>query len=58
LLSGMRDAWITGTQLRLSTDENFDVYNLESIGSEVRRVPATLEDAFVALSKQALGERV
>jgi ABC-2 type transport system ATP-binding protein len=58
LLSGVRDAWITGTQLRLTTDENFDAYNLESIGSEVRRVPATLEDAFVALSKQALGERV
>jgi ABC-2 type transport system ATP-binding protein len=58
LLPGVRDAWIAGTQLRLSTDENLEAYNLESIGQEVRRVPATLEDAFVALSKQALEERV
>jgi ABC-2 type transport system ATP-binding protein len=56
LLSGVRDAWITGTQLRLSTDESLEAHDLESIGSEVRSVPATLEDAFVFLSKQALGE--
>ncbi len=56
LLPGVRDAWITGTQLRLSTDESLEAHNLERIGSEVRSVPATLEDAFVFLSKQALGE--
>ncbi len=58
LLPGVRDAWITGTHLRLTTDENVDAHSLEAIGSEVRSVPATLEDAFVFLSKQELGEPV
>jgi ABC-2 type transport system ATP-binding protein len=58
LMPGVRDVWITGTHLRLTTDKNLDAHHLEAIGSEVRRVPATLEDAFVWLSKQALGERV
>jgi ABC-2 type transport system ATP-binding protein len=56
-IAGVRDAWITSTQLRLTTSDKIEAHHLETIGSEVRRVPATLEDAFVALSKEALGER-
>ena len=56
LLPGVRDAWITGTQLRLSTDESIQAQDLEPIGHEVRSVAATLEDAFVFLSKQAAGK--
>jgi ABC-2 type transport system ATP-binding protein len=55
--SGVRDAWITGTHLRLSTSDQIEASDLEAIGSEVRRVPATLEDAFVSLSKEAPGDR-
>ena len=52
LLPGVRDAWINGSQLRLATDESLEAHNLEAIGHEIRRVPPTLEDAFVALSSQ------
>ena len=57
VLRGVRDVWITGTQLRLATDDTLEVHDLESLGQEVRRVPPTLEDAFVALSRQVLGEK-
>jgi ABC-2 type transport system ATP-binding protein len=56
-LSGVRDAWVTGSQLRLTTSDQIEAHDLEGIGSEVRRVPATLEDAFVSLSKQAPQEQ-
>jgi ABC-2 type transport system ATP-binding protein len=49
---GVRDAWITGSFLRVSSDGPLETDLLERLGRNARLVPPTLEDAFVALTGQ------
>jgi ABC-2 type transport system ATP-binding protein len=49
-LNGVRDAWIAGSFLRVSSDGPLGSDALEHLGRNARLVPPTLEDAFVALT--------
>ena len=53
----VRDAWITGSMLRLASEGPLETAVLEGIGRNARPVPPTLEDAFVALSRTPLEAR-
>lgn len=50
-LPEVRDAWITGATLRVASREPLSQATLALLGAS-RRVPPTLEDAFVALAAQ------
>jgi ABC-2 type transport system ATP-binding protein len=52
-IAGVRDAWISGSSLRVATIPEFSPTALEgfsSISNPIRRVSATLEDTFVFLA--------
>jgi ABC-2 type transport system ATP-binding protein len=48
----VRDAWITGSFLRISADQALEPEMLEQLGQNSRLVPPTLEDVFVAFARQ------
>jgi len=51
-LPNVRDAWITGTSLRVAAREALPLERLERLGTSVRTVSPTLEDVFVALARK------
>jgi ABC-2 type transport system ATP-binding protein len=55
-IAGVRDVWISGASLRLSTSADFDLGRLAGVigeaSQQARPVAATLEDVFVDLANQ------
>ncbi|GGJ34432.1 ABC transporter ATP-binding protein [Deinococcus roseus] len=49
---GLQDAWITGSNLRVSSKEPLGPETLQQLGKNARRVSPTLEDVFVSLARE------